>query len=86
MKHMRRKLHKAGLYAAGGTFIGIGTAGVILPLLPGIPFLALGIYFLYLASRWIESKIEMLKIKYPLFGIHFDRLDKKLSKFFKKAY
>ncbi|MBI2038901.1 MAG: hypothetical protein HYT22_01285 [Candidatus Niyogibacteria bacterium] len=49
--------------ALGGVLVLLGIAGLILPLVPGIPFLVWGIailagYFVY--ARWLRMKIKKI--------------------------
>lgn len=83
---MKRIIHKTTLHCAGWACVGIGLAGLVLPLIPGIVMIAVGVYIISLASQSLGLKIDLLKEKYPTFGYHFDRIDKKISKFIKKAY
>ncbi len=83
---MRKVAHKTGLHIMAWVCLFIGLLGLILPILPGLPFLVVGLYFLSLASLWFALKIEVLKVKYPVFAEYFDKFDRKASKIFKKAY
>ncbi|MES2436870.1 MAG: hypothetical protein V4519_02570 [Patescibacteria group bacterium] len=83
---MKRIAHKTALHIGGWLFIGIGLLGLILPLIPGFVFIALGVYIISFASLWLYTKIDHIKLRYPKVGIHFDKVDKAISRFIKKAH
>jgi uncharacterized membrane protein YbaN (DUF454 family) len=83
---MRKILHKTSLHITGYICFFIGIAGLVLPIIPGIVFLAIGVYFFSLASERVNIKIERLKVKYPRLGHHYDIFDSKVNRFFKRAY
>ncbi len=83
---MKRIVHKTGLHIIAWVCLVLGILGLVLPLIPGIPLLIIGAYFLSLASLWFALKVDALKVRYPTFGYYFDIFDKKASKIFKKSY
>jgi uncharacterized membrane protein YbaN (DUF454 family) len=83
---MKRIAHKTILHMAGWVCITIGILGLVLPILPGFVFIALGIYIISFASLWLYMKIDRIKLRYPKVGIHFDKVERYISRFIKKAH
>ncbi len=83
---MKRIAHKTALHCVGWVSLFIGILGLILPLIPGLAFMLLGIYFISLASLWLWTKIQEIKQKSPKFGEYFEYFDKRMSRFVKKAH
>jgi len=83
---MKRIAHKTAYHCAGWCLILIGLAGLVLPIIPGIVLLVIGLYFISLASVWLHGKVELVKIKYPKIGFHFEKFDNKVGKIFKKVH
>jgi len=54
--------------AAGWGFISLGIVGIILPVMPGIIFLIIGVYLLSLESFWFANKLDKVGQKYPKFA------------------
>jgi uncharacterized protein YqgC (DUF456 family) len=83
---MRKIIHKTALHILGWSCIMIGMLGIILPVLPGFVFVILGVYFLSLSWLWLYVKIEIVKNRFPFIAFHFDRFDRKVGKYIKKAH
>jgi uncharacterized membrane protein YbaN (DUF454 family) len=83
---MRKILHKTSLHITGYICLIIGVAGLVLPIIPGLIFVAIGIYFFSLASERINTYIESIKQKHPRIAHHYDIFDKKVNRYFKRAY
>jgi uncharacterized membrane protein YbaN (DUF454 family) len=83
---MKRIAHKTALHAMGWIFIIIGILGLILPIIPGLAFMLLGLYFFSLASLWFWTKLESQKTRYPRIWEYFLYFDTKISRFVKKAH
>jgi uncharacterized membrane protein YbaN (DUF454 family) len=83
---MKKAIHKTSLNILALLSIVIGILGLVLPIIPGLVFLAAGVYFLGLSSPWVWSKLDHIKIRYPRFGTIFDTFDRKISRFIKKAH
>jgi uncharacterized membrane protein YbaN (DUF454 family) len=83
---MRRILHKTTLHIIGYIAIFIGLAGLILPIIPGLVFIAIGVFFFTRASKRFNSRIDDLKLQYPRVGYHYDIFDSKVTRFVKRAY
>lgn len=53
---------------AGWFFIVLGILGLVLPILQGILFLAIGSYLLSLESVWVRQKMLQMQRRYPKLG------------------
>ena len=58
---------------AGWTFILLGIAGLFLPVLPGILFLAIGLVILSSEYVWAHNLVQRLRARFPSFASHFDK-------------
>lgn len=61
---VRVKLSKQSKAAAGWGLILVGIAGVLLPVLPGIPFLLAGLVVLSSQYTWSRRLLEFLRRKF----------------------
>lgn len=83
---MVKIIHKTSLHIVGYLSIVVGVAGLVLPIIPGIICIAIGIFFFTRASEHFNAKIELIKNRYPRFGQHYDIFDSKVNRFIKRAY
>jgi hypothetical protein len=83
---MKRIAHKTALHCAGWTCIFFGILAGFLPIIPGFVFVAFGIYLLAQASLWLWNHIENIKLKFPRLAFHYDKIDRKLNRYIKKAH
>lgn len=60
------------ILAAGWFFIFLGILGLVLPILQGVLFLAIGSYMLSLESPWVRKKMLTLQRRYPKLGATLD--------------
>lgn len=49
----------------GWFLVSLGILGTILPVIPGIPLLAIGLIFLSKSSPWAQRLLEKFKTRYP---------------------
>jgi hypothetical protein len=49
-------------------FILLGFLGILLPVLPGVIFLAIGLYLMSLESVWLNRQIDKISRRYPKIG------------------
>lgn len=49
----------------GWALVLLGVIGWLLPILPGTPFIILGLAVLSSQSEWIRNKIESLRARFP---------------------
>lgn len=59
--------------AIGWAFVVLGIAGLVLPFLQGILFLAIGFGLLAQESEWAGARLEKLRRRYPQLSEMFDR-------------
>jgi uncharacterized membrane protein YbaN (DUF454 family) len=59
--------------ALGWTFIVLGVAGLFLPFLQGILFIALGLALIAPESEWAQNKLDWLRDRFPQMASGFDR-------------
>lgn len=57
---------------SGWFFIALGIVGLVLPILQGFLFLAIGSYLLSLESVWVRRKMLRLQRRYPKLGATLD--------------
>lgn len=74
------------LYAVSGIFILAGVAGLFLPFLQGILFLAIGFYILSVVSPAFKHKFDRILARYPRLKAHIDRQHERLSRFFHRKH
>ena len=76
----KRSLLKRWLIIVSGwLFIILGIAGLFLPFLQGILFLAFGISLLASEYHWARRVIHALRQKFPWLGKHLERLHQKFG-------
>jgi len=60
-----RKMKRLALIAGGWTLLMLGTAGLFLPILPGIPFLLVGLTILSMEYEWARRWVGTLRRRFP---------------------
>jgi uncharacterized membrane protein YbaN (DUF454 family) len=60
------------ILATGWFFIFLGILGLVLPVLQGVLFLAIGSYLLSLESPWVRKKMLTLQRRYPKLSAMLD--------------
>ena len=78
---MKQRIKRALIDFLGGVFIVTGAVGLFLPLLQGILFIIIGVYFLSLHSEWFHRKLQRLKIRFPRIGGFIDGVDVGVRRF-----
>jgi uncharacterized protein len=76
---MVRQIKRVTLHIIGWLLIVVGVAGLVLPIMPGIIPIIIGIYLLSLTSLWFRSKKDVLAARYPHVGRFVTWLDAKLG-------
>lgn len=61
-------MRKVIIHAVGWTFILIGVAGLVLPVLQGVLFICVGLLILAQEVPWAERLLARIKKKYPKVG------------------
>lgn len=61
----RSRLRRWAILVSGWIFVFVGVLGIILPILHGILFLAIGAYLLSLESPWAKRIMDRAFVRYP---------------------
>jgi uncharacterized membrane protein YbaN (DUF454 family) len=80
---MRKGVKKAAVFTLGWILIVVGVSGLILPILPGIIIIFIGVYILSLESEWTRNKLESFFKRYPWFKKEISFLEHRLTSIFK---
>lgn len=62
---MKSKFNRYCKLTVGWALVSLGILGWLLPILPGTPFIVLGLAILSAESEWLRNKIEALKMRFP---------------------
>ena len=62
---MKSKFNRYCKLTVGWALVSLGIIGWLLPILPGTPFIVLGLAILSAESEWLRNKIEALKMRFP---------------------
>lgn len=62
---MKSKFNRYCKMTVGWALVSLGIIGWLLPILPGTPFIVLGLAILSAESEWLRNKIEALKMRFP---------------------
>jgi uncharacterized membrane protein YbaN (DUF454 family) len=71
------------LLSIGWLFVLIGIAGIFIPLIPGLPFLFIGLTLLSVSSVWIRKHVEYVLEKHPSFISHHKKADTFIRRIFR---
>jgi uncharacterized membrane protein YbaN (DUF454 family) len=63
----------------GTAFVVLGIAGLLLPFLQGILFLAIGFAILAQESQWARTRLEKLRRRYPQLSATFDQASERTT-------
>jgi uncharacterized membrane protein YbaN (DUF454 family) len=69
------------ILVSGWFFIVLGIVGLVLPVLQGILFLAIGSYLLSLESVWVRRKMLQLQRRYPKLGATLDEARRRAARY-----
>ena len=64
----------------GWTFVVLGVAGLVLPILQGILFLAIGLGILAPESPWAQARLDALRRRFPHAAQTYDRAAQRVSR------
>lgn len=73
------------LQALGYMFLVLGVLGLVLPILQGFLFLAIGLIILAKTAPWAERLLERFKQSHPSAGAAIDKADVKVHEWGRKA-
>lgn len=76
-----RRLLMLGL---GWTFVVLGLAGLVLPILQGILFLAIGFTILARHSSWAAARVEALRRRFPAVDAALDQASQRAAVLFRR--
>ena len=62
---MKATINRYYKLALGWFLVFLGIIGWLLPIVPGTPFILLGLAILSAQSEWLRDKIESLKLRFP---------------------
>lgn len=62
---MKATLNRYCKLIVGWALVSLGIIGWLLPILPGTPFIVLGVAILSAQSEWLRNRIATLKIRFP---------------------
>lgn len=63
-----RHIQTAFIHTIGSIFVLIGLVGIIAPIIPGIPFLIVGMYIMSLRSAKIKMYLDKITTRFPRIG------------------
>lgn len=58
--------------AMGWAFVALGVVGLVLPVLQGVLFLAIGFAILSRESEWVAAQLQKLRTRYPQLSERFE--------------
>ena len=73
------------LQVLGYTFLVLGVLGMVLPILQGFLFLAIGLIILAKTAPWAERLLARFREKYPDAGRLIDKAEAKVEEWGRKA-
>ena len=73
------------LQTAGYAFLVLGVLGLVLPILQGFLFLAIGLIILAKTAPWAERLLDKFRRRYPDAGRLIDQAEDKVEVWGKKA-
>ena len=73
------------LQALGYLFLVLGVIGMVVPILQGFLFLAIGLIILAKTAPWAERLLQRFREKYPEAGSLIDKADVKVHEWGRKA-
>ncbi len=69
-----RGLRRAGVLVAAFAFLLLGCAGLILPLIPGIPLLVVALVLLATEFVWAHRMLNRIRVRFPFTAPLLDRI------------
>ncbi len=72
------------LQATGYLFLVLGLLGMVLPILQGFLFLAIGLIILAKTAPWAERLLDRFRTRYPKAGAMIDKAEAKVEGWGKK--
>lgn len=63
----------------GWAFVALGVVGLVLPILQGFLFLAIGFGILSQESAWVRRQLERLRRRYPKAAAKFDHVQEQAT-------
>ena len=73
------------LQTAGYTFLVLGVVGLVVPVLQGFLFLAIGMIILAKTAPWAERTLDRFRKRYPQAGAIIDKADDKVHEWGRKV-
>ena len=72
------------LQLAGYSFLALGVVGLVLPVLQGFLFLAIGLVILAKTAPWAERLLQRLRERYPRAGQFIDQAESRTDAWWQK--
>ena len=69
-----RVLRRAGVLAVALVFLLLGCAGLLLPIIPGLPLLALAFVLLATEFVWAHRIVQRIRVRFPSTAVLLDRV------------
>ncbi len=82
---MNQGIKRWAVILTGWAFIGLGLVGLVLPVLQGMLFLAIGLVILSTEYVWAHHLLRRLREKFPAAARHIDHATERLRKWRSKA-
>ena len=79
-KPFRTRWKRFLILLTGWFFVFLGILGLVLPVLQGILFLAIGFYLLSLESPWVHRKMDQVRDRYPRLGATLDEARRRAAR------
>jgi uncharacterized membrane protein YbaN (DUF454 family) len=73
------------LQAAGYLFLVLGVIGLVVPILQGFLFMAIGLIILAKTAPWAERVLDRFRDRYPKAGSFIDKADQTVEGWAKKV-
>ena len=81
---MKPPWKKLAVLITGWAFLILGIAGLFLPILQGVLFIAIGLTILSTEYAWAHHLLQKLRERFPSMARHIDAVKERASNFFRR--